>query len=637
MSTKKNILEFVREQDFVEYFLFPEATPLDNKEEELMINSVLREVNLIAKKYTKDYIWHRDEFKLTARTSISNYLCNEDDREDLPAHLYGVTHFGDNIEDEWFIVHLLTQLTKEIKGLVVRVVDSDNEFLLIEAADFLPSWAKPETCSQRVYLYDGKLHIIAPLENSTNGYDEVLKVTEAVSEIRRNPSLTIASHDIQAAINKKTKDYPARIKENLHRTKAYLPVAIAAILSHKPNLIAPAILAFCNRDSIDLRACRAMKYFPPENRIYCSVTFTKFLYAMITHSKYLPEKNIGWELPPASSEKYKAQLLGVKIACGFEILASQAKSSADVESDKAWHGYLNSLKAKGYFHGLLEHSKEYDSLLSKAREFYKENRDSMQSAPIVGQEIVQLSRNLDKEEVVRNEGSLPEDDSEEWLNISAEDLDHMLQERYGGKNNSTSLSKTDAGNFSKKITNFLEHISTTDGAEFPDADLTTTQAPPPSLNSNSNSKPKNGENINFDPNSFSCAVQNILNFVIPEDDSWDLESDSDMDDYGHEDEREVPMEYGELKTKMKEYMDQMDAELANTTISESFVTKSEEEKGRDEKDNFDDIENFKPIDIDMNALKNILESYKSQLGEAGPSSTMLGPMGFHLEKEVDSD
>jgi hypothetical protein len=31
-----------------------------------------------------------------------------------------------------------------------RVVDSDGEFLLIEAADYLPDWANPETCEQRV-------------------------------------------------------------------------------------------------------------------------------------------------------------------------------------------------------------------------------------------------------------------------------------------------------------------------------------------------------------------------------------------------------------------------------------------------------------------------------------------------------
>jgi hypothetical protein len=68
----------------------------------------------------------------------------------LPPHLHGVTHFGDNIEDEWFIVFLLRELTKEIDGLIARVYDADGEFILIEAADYLPSWANPNTCENRV-------------------------------------------------------------------------------------------------------------------------------------------------------------------------------------------------------------------------------------------------------------------------------------------------------------------------------------------------------------------------------------------------------------------------------------------------------------------------------------------------------
>jgi hypothetical protein len=70
--------------------------------------------------------------------------------EQLPAHLYGITYFGDNIQDEWFVVSLLFHLTREFAGLIVRACDSDGEFLLIEAAEHLPQWANPETCEQRV-------------------------------------------------------------------------------------------------------------------------------------------------------------------------------------------------------------------------------------------------------------------------------------------------------------------------------------------------------------------------------------------------------------------------------------------------------------------------------------------------------
>lgn len=36
--------------------------------------------------------------------------------------------------------------------LVIRLEDSDGQFLLIEAAHFLPKWLKPETSENRVRL-----------------------------------------------------------------------------------------------------------------------------------------------------------------------------------------------------------------------------------------------------------------------------------------------------------------------------------------------------------------------------------------------------------------------------------------------------------------------------------------------------
>lgn len=70
--------------------------------------------------------------------------------EPLPAHLYGITFFDDNIQDEWFVVALLFELTRRVAGLIARVTDADGEFVLIEAAEHLPDWANPETCAEKV-------------------------------------------------------------------------------------------------------------------------------------------------------------------------------------------------------------------------------------------------------------------------------------------------------------------------------------------------------------------------------------------------------------------------------------------------------------------------------------------------------
>ena len=45
------------------------------------------------------------------------------------------------MEDEWFVVGLLRELTLRDHDLVVRITDQDGELLLIETADHLPRLA----------------------------------------------------------------------------------------------------------------------------------------------------------------------------------------------------------------------------------------------------------------------------------------------------------------------------------------------------------------------------------------------------------------------------------------------------------------------------------------------------------------
>lgn len=64
----------------------------------------------------------------------------------------GEVRYGDSIEDEWFIVWCLREVTKRWsgEGCTVGVRDGDGEFLLIEAAEALPKWVSPEVADGRV-------------------------------------------------------------------------------------------------------------------------------------------------------------------------------------------------------------------------------------------------------------------------------------------------------------------------------------------------------------------------------------------------------------------------------------------------------------------------------------------------------
>ena len=52
-------------------------------------------------------------------------------------------------------------------------------------------------------------------------------------------------------------------------------------------------------------------------------------------------------------------------------------------------------------------------------------------------------------------------------------------------------------------------------------------------------------------------------------------------------------------------------------------------------DDDEDEDDFEPVDIDLNMVKNLLESYGAQDGLAGPTSNVLGAMGIPLPKNKD--
>lgn len=110
------------------------------------------------------------------------------------------------------------------------------------------------------------------------------------------------------------------------------------------------LLASCGPQVI-----RAMRFFPPETRVWSSVTFTKCLYAMLAHRSYQPDQRTGWALPPIGESKRTGSELGMKLAIGFELLANEESSRQNdaensVEHDPRWDRFLETLRHKGFFH-----------------------------------------------------------------------------------------------------------------------------------------------------------------------------------------------------------------------------------------------------------------------------------------------
>ncbi|XP_037931357.1 protein ecdysoneless [Teleopsis dalmanni] len=661
-------LDFVREDDYIEYFVYPQLpeTVVNSAENSAAVTEVenfmqdfLKKCKIITEKIitTREYIWHKDDFQLHVRTGSEqeNLLNNErkQDLELLPPHLHGVTHYGDNIADEWFIVFVLYELTREIADCIVRVTDSDGEFLLIEAADALPRWANPDTCEQRVYIANGNIKLV---QNSPSNSAKILPVEKALSKIRLNPNLYCVSKEIEDCINERLKEF-VDLSSTYHHQIVRLPVGVAAILKVKPSLIASSVRAFCERDSIDMRACRSMLFFPPEQRVRVNVRFTRCLYAMILQANYVPDRKIGWNLSNSTNtEEYKEDLLGVKIACGFEILTSQTKNAKSEENDQNWLDYRKSLTSKGYFRNNIEGSAEYIRLLNTAREFFNENNGRFRTNAFVGNEIIDIlkSADINVDQFRDEENNLKPSDCDDWLNINAEQLDAMLQERYGPRKLYKPDGDIDAAEFTKNITDFLEKQSQIEGIENDPEEVKRDKdeikdklkknhsmrraCKQNSVITEPKQKSTNNDKLD-DESSFSTHVRNFLDFVIPED-NWD--SNSEMSDYEDDDDLERNIESMtntemNIDTDIKTYMAQMDKELSKTTIGQTYDTSKERKMANGSEDDFDDIESFNPVNINVNVLKNMMDSYKLQVGGPGPVSNLMRAMGAGMSVGVNEN
>lgn len=78
---------------------------------------------------------------------------------------------------------------------------------------------------------------------------------------------------------------------------------------------------------------------------------------------------------------------------------------------------------------------------------------------------------------------------------------------------------------------------------------------------------------------------------------------------------------GDQGEELSHVMQQMDQELANSTMAKSFDHAVEQQEQG---------EGLKPVDIDLNLVKNLLESYTAQEGGAGPASNILQSMGIRM-------
>ncbi|CAG4950159.1 unnamed protein product [Colias eurytheme] len=467
-----------------------------------IINNVI--MTAVCRTAHEGYIWNRDEF----RVNIPLHKCENDG---IIPNLISVTCFGDNIEDEWFIVYLIFELTRMFSDLIVHAEDSDGSFLLIEAAEYLPPWLNPDNAENRVLIYRNDIHIITPelvdLENS-------LEICDAVKLVFHNSEKTCACIEIQNAIKRKLTEYPQKIKDNMHMAIVSLPVEIAAILKLRPSIISAIVNSYCNLDALEAKNCRNIEY---TNCVSTQIQLTKYLYAMLMHTKLI--KNVTHNIPETDK---KAQL-GFKLTCGYYVIMNQYVK--DIFSSSEYKKYISNLSKTGYFKDNIEGSKDYKMLLEKAKSYFCSMECPLNTH--IFNEISHLKSDKlfeeTKEALIQCDDSKLYEDDDDWLNISPDELNNILISKYGKCKTINNGDLDSAQNITSALTNFLKKSSDFEGIERIGEDV-------------------EDNKIDFDAEQFTMCVEKLLNIATSNVEielSEASEDDDDNDEICQEIEKEL--------------------------------------------------------------------------------------------------
>ncbi|XP_050367338.1 protein ecdysoneless homolog [Argentina anserina] len=589
---------------------------------------------------TSDYIWQHQPFSLSPSASPKpSCLCSNH----LP-HLHGHLRVGDNLDDEWFTVFLLFHVSSSFPDLSIRVWDSDGEFLLIEAAFHLPRWLNPQTSSNRVFIRRGELHIVPRHRlRSPN-------LAEALSFIISFGDESAAAPAVQAAVKKRISEYPEKARRNMHSVRVRVPAAVARVLSQEPCMVTLAVEGFYDRDIDTMKYAAKMERFLSRGReeelVRVSVKMSRAMYAQLVQQTFQAPKC--YPMPPDRSDSaYVEAELGMKIACGLEMMYQHRRKDGSEGKGSSWEAFRESLERSGYFGGLIKGSKEYQRLMQNAEEYSRSSASfsrasEMLSAPVRRiDEILALPYSVDDFKRV----DVPPSDDDYWLYNGEDELNSELLERQKemelydlkhkkkqkskeqdnvGPSSSSGAEAFNPGDIAKTMQAFVEKVSSYKGAEVPEN--------------------RNLKEVDLDVDRFFKDLESMMKSHGGEEATSDADSNegssSDLEFDDSEDENDSAelledMEDGE-DTFMHSYTDALNEELKSTTLEKSFVRANEQAPKKDEGTSnvMEDMEeDFTPVDVDVNLVKSLLDSFSSQQGLPGPASNLLGLMGLQLPQD----
>lgn len=509
------------------------------------------------------YIWQRDAFQFNVRKDC---LC-------------GKVRFDENMDDEWFVVWLLTRISEQVPGLVVHVWDNDGEFLLIEAAYSLPRWLEPDVAQNRVWIMGGKVHCIPkavhPSGTGWQRIEEPVTLEQAMDALLNHSEKTAeCGRGIDEVVQRKIDVYPEYAMETMHSSPAVLPRSIASLIISDPQCISRAVRAFHTSGPKERRAASRFNNYPLDNGVIpIVVRMNRCQYSQLMLTEYQPPDDSPWNrtVQTKDDDVYRhACDLGFKIALGFDMMGSMV----------------------------------------------------IPDLPCVDSyELVSYSENAWNEYI----------DDDSWLYTASD----RLHEELGAREQEQELHGFDPDELSKRMKQFVDTMSTMHGADIVDEEI---QFDPDafinlfreadddvSLVSEGSSFYALGSSSDDDRRTYYS--KNItVNTDTDSDDDDDMRREAHADT-GNMAERDANSnnQTGADDEFTEAYSEVLADQLRGTSLDASF------------NGTLRDDGTMNPVDVDVNLVSHLLASYEEQGALPGPASTLAGMLGVSLPGHTKRD
>ena len=586
-------------EDCVEYTIYI----IDSKLPDLERRDLLRQVQSAAIKLTnellKDFIWQRESFKLSLQ------------REDGRSFLRGRTNYGDSVEDEWLIVYILRELSKQFPKTWIRITDTDGQFLLIEAANALPRWLNPEIADFRVWLNNGKLLII-PMEKLGGEIEKLkpgpLTLNEAFDTIENRAPELLHLPAVEAEAFYRLQKFPRQISDSLHHALLMIPRKLAYILHESAAYISPAVEAFYLRDSIALRPLQGSHHteltFPPTDLVMMSAKFTKVGYAQLKSQQFAaPPPWVEYTSAKREAKLQDKVITGMKITCGFEMLL---------------------------------------------RDPHNQDKKAVREIAMLLEDIRTGQDKLPTDAEIKNWET--REDDEAWLEIDFGDFE---QELAGNKETSAPRSKEGFGdkgtqeNLRKMVSRFEDFLNDdaagVDGAEFlDDMDNDEEEEEDSQISDDSDTGSEDGE-VSFDEDAFAKMMREMMGMPPI---AGDANATPKISHYQEDGVLSVSSNEGDDKG-VQQAMQDIENELReagalNLSCKQGTAIPDLQRQGIAMESNSkpstpltgeEDASEDEDAQINFSLAQNLLESFKSQGGVSGPGGNIMDMMGIRLPRD----